>query len=79
MVGDQFLYESLRLTVFASERPAVVKPVTRVEPTEGFLAIPRNMAPASDNPIEYMRKRFSVCMVVAWLPSRRRTGGYAVP
>ena len=53
-VGYQFLHESLRLNVFAPERPAVVKPVTRVEPTDGFLAIPRNVAPASDDPIEHI-------------------------
>src|SRR6185312_8733097 len=53
-VGYQFLCESLRLNVFAPERPAIVKPVTRVEPTDGFLAIPRNVAPESGNPIEHI-------------------------
>jgi hypothetical protein len=36
-VGYQFLCESLGLNVFAPERPAIVKSVTRVEPTDGFL------------------------------------------
>ena len=36
-VGCRFLHESLRLGVLAPERPALVKPVTRVEPTDGFL------------------------------------------
>lgn len=36
-VGYQFLHDSLRLGVFPPERPALVKPVTRVEPTDGFL------------------------------------------
>ncbi|MBW8076917.1 MAG: cell filamentation protein Fic, partial [Gallionella sp.] len=53
-VGYQFLRESLGLNVFAPERPAMVKPVTRVEPTDGFLAIPRNVAPESDDPIEHI-------------------------
>lgn len=35
-------------------RPALVKPVTRVEPTDGFLAIPRNVAPESGDPIEHL-------------------------
>src|SRR6185312_1859844 len=43
-----------RLHVFAPERPAIVKPVTRVEPTDGFLAIPRNVAPESGDPIEHI-------------------------
>jgi len=49
-VGYQFLCESLGLNVFAPERPAIVKAVTRVEPTDGFLAIPRNVAPESGDP-----------------------------
>jgi hypothetical protein len=53
-VGYQFLCESLGLNVFAPERPAIVKPVTRVEPTDGFLAIPRNVAPESGDPIEHI-------------------------
>lgn len=53
-VGYQFLHKSLRLGVLAPERPALVKPVARVEPTDGFLAIPRNVAPASDDPIEHI-------------------------
>lgn len=53
-VGYQYLHESLRLNVFAPERPAIVKPVTRVEPTDGFLAIPRNVVPQSDDPIEHI-------------------------
>lgn len=38
-VGYQFLHESLRLGVFAHERPAIVKPVTRVEPTAAGAAL----------------------------------------
>ena len=53
-VGYQFLHESLRLGVFAPERPALVKPVTRVESADGLLAIPRNVAPASDDPVEHV-------------------------
>jgi hypothetical protein len=43
-VGYQFLCETLGLNVLAPERPAIVKPVTRVEPTDGFLAIPPDLA-----------------------------------
>lgn len=53
-VGYQFLRESLGLNTLAPERPAIVKPVTRVEPTDGFLAIPRNVAPESGDPIEHI-------------------------
>ena len=44
-VGYEFLCESLRLSAFGPERPALVKPVTRVEPTDTFLAIPTACRP----------------------------------
>jgi hypothetical protein len=31
-----------------------VKPVTRVEPTGTFLAIPRHVAPGTDDPLEHV-------------------------
>jgi hypothetical protein len=46
---------SLPAVVFAPARPAIVKPVTRVEPTDGFLAIPRNVAPASSDPGNWLK------------------------
>jgi hypothetical protein len=48
----EFLHQSLRLTAFAPERPALIKPVTRIEPTNAFLAIPRHVAPDTDDPVE---------------------------
>lgn len=74
-VGYQFLHESLRLGVFAPERPALVKPVTRVEPTDGFLAIPRNVAPASDDPIEHICSRSSMRVLTfkSWLKRCRKS------
>ena len=42
------------MTAFAPRCPALLKPVTRVEPTDGFLAIPQNVAPDSDDPLEHV-------------------------
>jgi hypothetical protein len=53
-VGYEFLCQSLRLSAFGPERPALIKPVTRVEPTDTFLAIPRHVAPATDDPVEHV-------------------------
>jgi hypothetical protein len=53
-VGYAFLCQSLRLSAFGPERPALVKPVTRVEPTDTFLAIPRHVVPGTDDPLEHM-------------------------
>ncbi len=53
-VGYGFLCQSLCLGAFGPERPALVKPVTRVEPTDTFLAIPRHVAPGTDDPIDHV-------------------------
>jgi hypothetical protein len=53
-VGYEFLRQTLQLTAFAPRCPALLKPVTRVEPTDGFLAIPQNVAPDSDDPLEHV-------------------------
>ena len=37
-VGYEFLRQTLQLAAFAPRCPALLKPVTRVEPTDGFLA-----------------------------------------
>jgi hypothetical protein len=42
------------LTAFPPERPALIKPVTRIEPTDTFLAIPRHVAPDTDDPVEHV-------------------------
>jgi len=54
LLGYEFLRQTLGLTAFPTERPAMVKPVTRVELTDGFLAIPRNVAPDTDEPLEHV-------------------------
>ena len=33
LIGYEYLCQSLRLTSFSPERPALIKPVTRIEPT----------------------------------------------
>ena len=53
-VGYEFLRQTLQLTAFAPRCPALLKPVTRVEPTDGFLAIPQNVAPDSNDPLEHV-------------------------
>jgi hypothetical protein len=52
--GYEFLRESLGLSAFAPRRPALVKPVTRVEKTPTFLAIPPHVAPTSREPLEHI-------------------------
>ena len=54
LLGYEFLRQSLQLTAFAPKLPALLKPVTRVEPTDSFLAIPRNVAPDSDDPLDHV-------------------------
>lgn len=44
-IGYEFLRQSLRLQAFELSRPALVKPVTRVEQTAAFLAVPAHVAP----------------------------------
>ncbi|MGH7593986.1 MAG: Fic family protein, partial [Gemmatimonadales bacterium] len=53
-VGYQRVQNQLRLAVLPVERPAVICPVTRVEPRDSILAIPRTLVPATDNPIDHL-------------------------
>ena len=53
-VGYEFLRQSLRLTAFPPEFPALVKPVTRIEPADTFLAIPRPVAPDTEDPVAHV-------------------------
>lgn len=53
-VGYEFLRQTLHLSAFAPERPALVKPVTRVEPADTFLAIPRHVAPDTADPLQHV-------------------------
>ena len=53
-VGYEFLRQSLHLTAFPPEYPVLVKPVTRIEPADTFLAIPRQVAPDTRNPVAHV-------------------------
>ena len=53
-IGYDFLRKSLRLQAFAPSRPALVKPVTRIEETPTFLAVPGHVAPDSDDPLDHI-------------------------
>lgn len=53
-VGYEFLRQALGLRAFAPRRPAMVKPVTRIEPSGVLLAIPRHVAPATTDPLEHV-------------------------
>jgi hypothetical protein len=53
-LGYEHLRQTLGLTAFAPERPALLKPVTRIEPTDSHLAIPRHAAPPTDDPVAHL-------------------------
>ncbi len=53
-LGYEHLRQSLGLTAFAPERPALLKPVTRIEPADGHLAIPRHAAPPTGDPVAHL-------------------------
>lgn len=53
-IGYEFLRQSLRLTAFAPSKPAMLMPVTRVEPMPTCLAIPRQVAPARESPVDHL-------------------------
>ncbi|MBZ0090884.1 MAG: Fic family protein [Sulfuricellaceae bacterium] len=53
-LGYEFLRQSLALSAFIPDRPALLKPVTRIEQTDTFLAIPKHVAPATDDPIVHV-------------------------
>ncbi len=53
-IGYDFLRKSLGLQAFAMTRPAMVKPVTRVEETPTFLAVPGHVAPDSGDPLDHV-------------------------
>lgn len=52
-VGYEFLRETLGLSAFELGRPALIKPITRIEPTDTFLAVPKHVAPDSADPVEH--------------------------
>ena len=53
-LGYEFLRQSLGLSAFAPDRPAVLKPVTRIVTEESLLAVPRHAAPRSRDPLEHV-------------------------
>ena len=48
-VGYEHLRQHLRLSAFAPPRPALVKPVLRIDASDRFIAVPAAMAPSSDD------------------------------
>lgn len=54
VVGYEFLRQSLGLTGFAPGRPAEVRPVTRIMPADGLLAVPAHVAPQGDDSLEHV-------------------------
>ena len=53
-VGYEFVRQHLDLPAVPLARPALVKPVTRIEPREGALAVPRHVAPQTDDPLVHL-------------------------
>jgi len=53
-LGYEFLRQSLRLSGFAPDRPAVLKPVTRIMAEGSFLAVPRHAAPQSEDTLQHV-------------------------
>lgn len=49
VIGYEHLRQSLGLSAFPPGRPAVLKPVMRVDQNEAFIAVPTSMAPAADD------------------------------
>ena len=48
-VGYEWLRQRLSLSAFEMDRPARVRPVTRVMPAEGLLAVPAHVAPGQED------------------------------
>jgi len=48
-VGYEHLRQHLRLSAFAPQRPALVKPVLRIDANDTFIAVPAAMAPSNDD------------------------------
>ena len=50
MIGYEYLLSHLGMRMPPLDRPAQVRPVTRVEHMPDLLAVPRHVAPAADAP-----------------------------
>ena len=53
-IGYEHLRVALGLSAFPLPRPALTKPVTRVERTPTFLAVPAHVAPTTDHPLDHI-------------------------
>ncbi|NKI92537.1 hypothetical protein [Rhizobacter sp. SG703] len=53
-VGSEHLRQSLSLAALPPAKPAWLKPVTRIEPGETFLSIPRSVAPETTQPLAHL-------------------------
>lgn len=53
-IGYEFLRAALDLSAFAPDRPAMVKTVTRIEASDAFLAVPKHVAPGTDDPLAHV-------------------------
>ena len=53
-LGYEFLRQALNLSAFEPARPALLKPVTRLQGEETHLAVPRHVAPAVDDPLAHV-------------------------
>lgn len=53
-LGYEWLRQNLKLTAFEVRQPARVRPVTRVMPAEGLLAVPAHVAPAAGDVIGHL-------------------------
>ncbi len=53
-LGYEFLRGTFGLSAFPPSRPARVKPVTRVVADAQGLAVPRSVAPATDDPLDHL-------------------------
>ncbi len=54
VVGYEWLRQTLGLRVFAVQRPAVVRPVTRIEHLADELAVPVSVAPQGSDVVEHL-------------------------
>ena len=53
-IGYEYLRTTLRLSAFQIPQPALIKPVTRVERTPGFLGVPGHVAPQTERLLDHV-------------------------
>ena len=54
IIGYEWVRQQLELAVFPVQRPAVVRPVTRVQGRADELAVPSHVAPVNGDPIDHL-------------------------